>query len=256
LRLPCLLLVVLGIAAAAPSEDARVARVLAGNLLELADGRVVRLAGIRLPAESDGRAATDLAAQAHAGLAGLVEGRTVRLESTASGHDRHGRLVAQVWGEDGLWLQGALLEQGLAQVQTRPAEVALAAEMAAREEAARQAERGVWADRRFAPRAAHQVAHLAGSFQIVRGRVVRVAPTDHYIYLNFGADWRRDFTLRMARERERDFRAAGIDLEQLAGREIEVRGYVLEAGGPLIELSHPEQLRIRAAPAALKRSGS
>jgi endonuclease YncB( thermonuclease family) len=248
LRLPCLLLVVLGIAAAAPSEDARVARVPAGNLLELADGRMVRLAGIRLPAEADGRAATDLA-RAQAGLAGLVAGRAVRLEPTASGHDRHGRLVAQVWREDGLWLQGALLEQGLVQVQTRPAEVALAAEMAAREEAARQAERGVWADRRFAPRAAHQVAHLAGSFQIVRGRVVRVAPTEHYIYLNFGADWRRDFTLRMARERERDFRAAGIDLEQLAGREIEVRGYVLEAGGPLIELSHPEQLRIRATAA-------
>jgi hypothetical protein len=37
---------------------------------------------------------------------------------------------------------------------------------------------------------------------------------------------------------------AGIDLAGLAGRTIEVRGVVLEAGGPLIELSHPEQMQV------------
>jgi micrococcal nuclease len=92
------------------------------------------------------------------------------------------------------------------------------------------------------------VAPLVGSFQIVRGRVVRVAPTERYIYLNFGADWRSDFTVRVARSSERSFGEAGIELEELAGREVEVRGYVLEAGGPLIELSHPEQIRIWPGP--------
>lgn len=234
-------------AAAAASEDgAIVARVVAGNLLELEDGRMVRLAGIRLPAEAQ-RNAQDLAA-AGAALAGLVESRAVRLEPAGPARDRHGRLVAQLWRHDGLWLQGALLEQGIVQVQTRPGEVALAAEMAAREEAARNSGTGIWAQGRFAPRPAHRLAHLVGSFQIVQGRVVRVAPTEHYLYLNFGADWRSDFTLRVARDSERSFRAAGIDLEQLGGRDVEVRGYVLEAGGPLIELSHPEQLRIRTEP--------
>ena len=243
------LAVLLGGAAAAQSEDgaAVVARVPSGNLLELDDGRLVRLAGIRLPAEVDGRA-LDLAAQAQAALAGLIEGRAVRLEPAGPG-DRHGRLVAQLWRDDGLWLQGALLERGLVQVQTRPGEVALAAEMAAREEAARRSGIGIWAHDRLAPRRAHEVAPLVGSFQIVRGRVVRVAPTERYVYLNFGADWRSDFTLRVARASERSFREAGIELEQLAGRDVEVRGYVLEAGGPLIELSHPEQIRIRPEPA-------
>jgi micrococcal nuclease len=246
LRLPCLLLVVLlGLAAAARSEDAAVvARVLAGNLLELEDDRMVRLAGIRLPAAADAQAAPDLPARAQAALAGLVEGGAVRLAPTDPGRDRHGRLVAQVWRQDGLWLQGALLEQGLVQVQTRPGEVALAAEMAAREDQARRAGLGLWAHRRFGARPAHQVRSLVGSFQIVQGRVVRVAPTERYLYLNFGADWRSDFTLRVARASARSFRDAGIDLEQLAGHEVEVRGFVLEAGGPLIELSHPEQMQV------------
>jgi hypothetical protein len=42
----------------------------------------------------------------------------------------------------------------------------------------------------------------------------------------------------------RSLKKAGLDLEALAGREVEVRGYVLEAGGPLIELSHREQIRV------------
>jgi micrococcal nuclease len=218
-----------------------VARVLSGNLLELDDGRLVRLAGTRLPA---GAAARDLA-RAAAALAGLVERRAVRLEPADPPRDRHGRLVAQLWRHDGLWLQGALLEQGLVQVQTRPGETALAAEMAAREQAARSTRTGPWAHGRFAPRPAHQVGALVGSFQIVQGHVLRVEPTERYIYLNFGRDWRADFTLRVARSSAPSFRDAGIDLEQLEGQDVEVRGYVLEAGGPLIELSHPEQIRLR-----------
>jgi micrococcal nuclease len=246
MRLLWLLVVLLGAAAVAGEEVVTVAAVPAGNLLELADGRLVRLAGIRLAA--DGGDSQGLAAQARAALAALVEGRPVRLEPASPAADRHGRLVAQVWRQDDLWLQGVLLEQGLVQVQTRPGEVARAAELAAREDAARSAGAGLWAHADFRPRPASQVAPLVGSFGIVQGRVVRVAPTERYVYLNFGADWRRDFTLRVARSEERGFRAAGIELEQLTGREVEVRGYLLEAGGPLIELSHPEQIRILPKP--------
>jgi micrococcal nuclease len=239
-----MLLIAPGLAAEDQNGTVTVARALTGNLLELADGRVVRLAGIRPPADANGLQSHDLGAQA--ALADLVEGRTVRLEPL--GRDRHGRLVAQAWRHDGLWLQGTLLDQGLVQVQTRPGEVALADEMAARERAARSAGAGIWADRRFAPRPAHRLGRVVGSFQIVEGRVVRVAPTKRYLYLNFGTDWRTDFTLRVARSTQRLFREAGIDLEGLAGRDVEVRGYVQAAGGPLIELSHPEQIRIRPVP--------
>jgi hypothetical protein len=37
---------------------------------------------------------------------------------------------------------------------------------------------------------------------------------------------------------------SGIEIERLAGHLVEVRGYLLEAGGPLIELSHPEQIEV------------
>jgi endonuclease YncB( thermonuclease family) len=222
------------------SELLAIATVPAGNRLQLADGRTVRLAGIRLP-END----AVLARQARATLAGLLTDQAVRLGITPVPLDRYGDLVAQVERADGRWLQGALLERGLALVQTRPGEVARAAAMLALERSARERRRGLWAVLALGPRDASQLADAIGSFQIVDGRVRRVAPTDDYVYLNFGADWRSDFTIRLRRaELDGRFEQAGLDILALAGRQIEVRGFVLDAGGPLIELSHPEQLQI------------
>lgn len=223
---------------------AAVAEVLAGDLLRLSDGRTVRLAGIRVPAAEPERAgALPIAQQARAELIRLLDGATLRLDPAEAAHDRYGRLVAHLERSDGLWLQGALLEQGLAHVQTRPGEAARAGEMLALEQAARAAERGLWAEPAFMPRDAGALRDSTGRFRIVRGRVLRVAPTESHLYLNFGADWRVDFTVRVRRA-ELDGAFAGADLAGLAGRLVEVRGVVLEAGGPLIELSHPEQMQV------------
>jgi micrococcal nuclease len=219
------------------SAPLRAARVLDAERLELADGRSVRLAGIRVPPTSAG--------QARALLAEVAADRALRLGTSPAALDRYGDLVAQVERTDGLWLQGALLERGLAQVRTRPDEVARAAAMLRVEQAARAAGRGLWRRPALAPRPADQLADAIGSFQIVHGRVLRVAPTDHYLYLNFGHDWRSDFTLRLRRaELDASFARSPIDVLALAGRRIEVRGFVLDAGGPLIELSHPEQIQV------------
>jgi hypothetical protein len=74
--------------------------------------------------------------------------------------------------------------------------------------------------------------------------VREVSPSGAFVYLNFGRDWWSDFTLRAARELEDAFAHSGRALPSLVGRRVEARGIVLQAGGPLIELSHPEQLQL------------
>jgi micrococcal nuclease len=227
-----------------PDGPLAVAEVLAGDLIRLADGRAVRLAGIRVAAASAGeRSAERLAAEARATLRSLLDGQMVTLVPAAAPYDRYGRLVGHLERADGVWLQGALLERGLAQVQTRPGEAARAGEMLAIEHGARGARRGLWAEPAFMPLDSGAIGDSMGRFRIVRGRVLRVAPTERYLYLNFGADWYADFTVRVRRA-ELNGALVGVDLETLAGRVVEVRGVVLEAGGPLIELSHPEQLQV------------
>jgi endonuclease YncB( thermonuclease family) len=220
-----------------------VAEALAGDQLRLADGRVVRLAGIRVPPAEAGTRGVRFAEQARAELGALLDGQPVTLALSEAPQDRYGRLVAQLERADGLWLQGALLERGLVQVQTRPGEAARAEAMLALERPARAARRGLWAEPGLVQEAG-ALQDSVGRFRIVRGRVLRVAPTERHVYLNFGADWRRDFTVRIGQELTRSLASSGLDLAGLAGREVEVRGVVLEAGGPLIELSHPEQMQV------------
>jgi micrococcal nuclease len=222
-----------------------VAEVLAGDQLRLADGRVVRLAGIRVAAADDRQSdAGRFAELARMELGALLDGQLVTLALAEAPQDRYGRLVAQLERADGLWLQGALLERGLVQVQTRPGEAARAEAMLALEQTARAARRGVWAEPGQLPQEAGALQDSVGRFRIVRGRVQRVAPTERHVYLNFGADWRSDFTVRIAPDLADTLASLGVDVAALAGRMVEVRGVVLEAGGPLIELSHPEQMQV------------
>ena len=121
--------------------------------------------------------------------------------------------------------------------------------MLALERVARVERRGGWANRGAEPgwrvRAAADLSLTEHGFRIVRGRVLQVEARRHYIYLNFGADWRTDFTIRVRKsDLAPAFQDAGLDVLALAGRRVEVRGLVLPAGGPLVELSHPEQIEV------------
>ena len=61
-------------------------------------------------------------------------------------------------------------------------------------------------------------------------------------YLNFGADWKTDFTISLAPDAVRLFRKSGIDIAALEGQRIRIRGWLGVRNGPVIEATHPEQL--------------
>jgi hypothetical protein len=69
---------------------------------------------------------------------------------------------------------------------------------------------------------------------VVRGRA----------YLNFGADWKQDFTVTLAPAVRRLFEAEGHDPRAYEGRRIRVRGWLKSFNGPMIEATHPEQIEL------------
>ncbi|WP_042442231.1 thermonuclease family protein [Azospirillum sp. B510] len=266
LRLPVLLLGWLLLTGAAPAESPRVTAVLDGDTLELEDGRRVRLAGIeaakppRHADPADGRV-WPLAEAATMALSDLALGRRVALHGPAP-VDRHGRLLAHLVREDGLWLQSALLARGLARVHTRPDARAYAAELLAGEEAARNAGRGLWRSRVYAVRDAADPEGLArdrDSFQLVEGVVLAVTKGGGESWLDFGADWRSDVTIHIGRAAMREVTRAGIDPLSYEGRRLRVRGWITLRNGPMIEITHPEQierLEREAVSATPRRAGA
>ena len=77
---------------------------------------------------------------------------------------------------------------------------------------------------------------------LVRGRVQRVARAQDFVYLNFGDDWRSDFTVRVEARQAVRFARAGLELKALEGRNVEVRGLLFQTNGPMIDLTHPRQI--------------
>ena len=257
MRRPSLLfaLLLIGLDAAAagraaglkPGDTATVARVVDGDTLVLADGREVRLFGILAPKPPLGRPDSEpwpLADAAKAALAELAQGRSVSLAFGARRIDRHGRTLAHLHDASGRWIQGEMLARGLARVWSLPDNRDLVAEMLALERRAREARLGLWADPFYRIRAPAEAARAIDTFQLVEGRITASAIVRGRGYLNFGPDWRTDFTLSLDPPSVRLFEAEGVSLDALEGRRVRIRGWIKSFNGPLIEVTHPEQIEV------------
>jgi len=234
-------------AALAGDEIARVTEIVDGDTVVLADGRQVRLVGIQAPKLPLGRAGFTpwpLAAEAKAALAALSLGREVRLAYGGRRGDRHGRVLAHLLDESGGWVQGALLEAGMARVYSFADNRALVPEMLAREAAARESRRGIWADPFYAVRTPAEAGRYLGRFELIEGRVLDAANVRGRVYLNFGPDWRTDFTASLDPAARRLFEAEEIDPLAYRGRIVRVRGWLKSRNGPMVEITHPEQIEV------------
>ncbi len=217
----------------------RAAEIIDGYSLRLIDGRMVRLAGLAPPAPGFEKEAKARLIE----LAGRGELRFAYDPGAVS--DRHGRLLLHLEREDGLWLQEEILRLGLARVQTRPDARLGAARLLAVESEAREAKRGLWSDKRYAIlNAAEFAAIRSGSFQIAEGKVISARRIRDMIYLNFGPDWKSDFTLEIDKAGQAILRKAKISPLSLEGKMIRVRGQVYFRNGPAMQISHAEQLEI------------
>ena len=226
---------------------AKAVEIVDGDTLVLEDGRQVRLVGIqapKLPLGRKGFKPWPLAGAAKQALGRLALGKTLALAYGGQARDRHRRLLAHLFDAEGTWIQGALLERGLARVYSFADNRALVPEMLALEAEARAARRGIWAHPFYAVRTADQAARHIGGFELVEGRVREVAIVRGRAYLNFGADWREDFTVTLAPAERRRFEAEGFAPEVYRGRLVRVRGWLKSYNGPMIEATHPEQIEV------------
>lgn len=233
-----------------------VSRVLDGRTFVLGDGREVRLAGIEteLSAHAGGGPGGDTAARD--ALAKLIADAQVVLRGAEFASDRYGRLLAYVevaQPNPRRSVQAELLASGFARVGDMVGERNCAADLWRRENAARSAKLGLWADPYYDPLSADKPAEILarrGRFALVEGEVVSVHPSGATLYVNFGRRWSEDFAVTIRKRNERKFATAGVDLHGLSGRRVRVRGWVEARGGiggspwraPWIEAARPEQI--------------
>jgi len=198
-----------------------VERVVDGDTLRLSNGRSVRLVGLNTPELShQGRPVEPFAVQAKRRLEALVKANDekVALQVGVPAKDHYGRMLAHAYDRYGRNLEEQLLVEGLGyQVAFAPV-TRLAACQQAAERLARQSERGLW--RKPAWRKPEQVA--SGGFALIRGKVLRVERNRGGIWLEMG----NSLVLQVKPKLFSQFNIES--LQELAGRNIEARGWVVD----------------------------
>jgi micrococcal nuclease len=179
-------------------------------------------------------------------LSQLASGAEVDLHHGGRCLDRHGHALAQVFvvkGEERVWLQGALAARGLARVFSFPDNHACIKELLPRESEARAKHAGVWRVPAYRQATWSASAALTRSYQLVEGVVVKVGGSRDRFYLNFDRDWHHDFTIVVERKGQEVLKAQGL-LQALAGKRLRVRRWIEWRNGPVIRLTHAEQIEV------------
>ncbi|MBB5518599.1 thermonuclease family protein [Amphiplicatus metriothermophilus] len=221
-------------------------RVLRGDRL-VHQGRELRLADILAPdPRGFGDGPEPYAGAAAAALARLAAGGAFTIEE-AGAPDRWGRPFVRLWlpRENGpVAVQELLLAEGAARVRPESGDDAFLDRLFAAEAQARAARAGLWALDAYRVFPAGNATGAIGRFALVEGEARSAAAARGRVFLNFGEDYRTDFTVTAPTRLARRWAREGLDLSGLAGRRVRARGHVAKVNGPSIELAHRRALEL------------
>lgn len=226
-------------------------QVIDGLRLKLKNDHIVQLSSIEIPG-IDPYEPSDISIQAKEFLTSLLKDKEVRLYQSKDPDkgrlNRMGYDLAHLERKDGdIWIQGALLANGFARALPSAHNPEMAAQMFALEQTARTEKRGMWADEQkghYTVLTPDTTTGFTGQFVLVEGTVKTVAAMKNRVFLNFGPDWRSDFTISIEPSVRKDLAKKGIDTIQLDHKRIRVRGWLEEWNGPHIKLTHPTLLEL------------
>ncbi|MBF0189275.1 MAG: thermonuclease family protein [Magnetococcales bacterium] len=230
------------------TQQVMVKRVIDGDTFLVDRNLRIRVLGIDTPELGrNGLADDPYAAEAMRRTRDLIDGRSVTLVFDQQGMDDYGRILAYVKLIDGRDLGEILLDEGLAMTYVRSPNLSRVEEYLAREERSRQQGMGIWSLNGAAGRSlSHRDALAAvGGYRRVVGRVDTVSWVGRQAFLNFGRDYRTDFTVVIDRsDWRRHFQDAPDLTKSYQGKMIAVRGRIMRRNGPMIRISHPAQIEI------------
>ncbi len=198
-----------------------VAKVVDGDTLRLQDGRSVRLIGINAPERArDGRPAEPFAEAATKRLQALVaaNGGAVGLRLGPRARDHYGRTLAHAYDRQGRNLEAQLLVEGMGySVAFEPASGLEGCQREA-EASARRQRTGLWQQAKVGS----PFDLRSGGFALVRGKVEKVQRNRGGLWLELDGP----LVLRVEPKLLRYFDVD--DLQRLAGRRVEARGWVID----------------------------
>ncbi len=225
--------------------SAKVSEVVNPLTIKLEDGRFIHLAGLNFP-DLDFYDSGELSITAMAILDDFLKGQKVTIYQTKSAkkgrENRMGHHIAHlVHSGNDVWVQGLLLSLGVARTRTTQYNPEMGRQMLRLEDQAREKKSGMWNMAEFQVLTHDLAENHIGSYQIIEGRVHNASMRKNKLYLNFGNNWREDFTVAISSFNLRKFTKQKINPQSWNGKNIRVRGWLESYNGAYMELDHPER---------------
>ena len=224
--------------------------------VQLQDGRIVQLSSVEIPDNASANPGP-IASKAFEQLKTQLENKQAIFYQTKSETEGRRNRMGHYLGhlethQDKIWIQGLLLKNGLARIQPGAHNTEMASQMMALENEAIKEKRGIWASDQFGMLTPDKADSAMNNWAIVEGVITKTGMSNNIVFLNFGDDWRKDFTIGIEGEVRRQIAKKEIDSMGLAGKRVRVHGWVESYNGPYIKLSNATWLEILpdAAPQA------
>lgn len=217
-----------------------------GAHFKLQSGQTIRLALVKAPelwAPNDPYKSWPHAAASRNALATLIEGKRLSLFCEGRRTNRLGERIVHIQLPEDIWLQYELVLQGHLFVYAKAGRSHGLEALYQAEGLAREKTLGLWAFNNLRPITASSDKIRTGWFQLIQGTVLKVDQKGKTVFLNFGRDWRKDFTVEIPTNKLKYFTEVGFDPLALKGKAIEARGWVDYKAGPRIVVQSPGQLQ-------------
>lgn len=152
-------------------------------------------------------------------------------------------VLAKLPGSD-TTLQEALVTNGSVRVAPQTENHDFIHRLLALESEARTLRQGLWALDDYRVFSAEKADGAIDAFHLIEGTVLAAEKHGGRFYLNYGEDFRIDFTAGAASRLYSRWMKNGFDLATLQSARIRVRGFVEAINGPSIDLNHPLQIEV------------
>ncbi len=238
-------------------EVGKVKAVLKSTQIQLENGAVFILDGIRVPLPYDRMARDKLEELVMGKTVGLYANKTLPQEGQA---DEHGNEIVHVVLEDGTWVEQALVSAGLAWVDSSPTNRDLIETLYKYEIPARAKKVGFWSSPEYKVHNEGNMPGTVGKFVIFEGTPKYFKYNNGWAFYAFGFEHdnqHRALTVAVKMQDSwmfKDFSSDPVrrpfDFSWLAHSRMRVRGWVdgmpagSWAGTPYIHLTHPEQMEL------------
>ncbi len=220
-------------------KSAIVKKVIDGDSVLLSNGEQVRYLGIDTP--EFGEPFFEKAKEANREL---VEGKSVKLAVCVSQpRDKYNRFLAYV-SAGPLKVNEELLERGLARtLNIPPCGAPRAKQFRSLEREAFRDRRGLWSLQKQREVSHEKAGRFIGKLMIVNGTVLNVHKGEKAIHLNFGEDYRTDFTATIFRKDLSSLQGQGMKpVEEFRNRKVAVTGYIKKYMGSEIIIESMDQI--------------